>query len=195
MAMKLLRVTVAVAAAAVLLSACEASTSAPQGSQGAAEEPGLSARPTELEAASLVRDCSSSVWGRLERDWERNAVRAGPLTFMNGGRLSIPSGPIPQKLLVLVAEGREVTVSLPSGLIGSAALFYDPSFQISQTMTVGQGQKSVTFVGCAPGESPHGKRGPTQFAGALLAPELDCIDLVVEADDRSWDVVLPKKCN
>lgn len=193
--MKLLRVLGAVVAAMVLLTACEASTSAPEVSQGDAEESGPSARPSGFEEAFFVRDCSSSVWGRLGRDWERNAVRAGPLTFMNGGRLSIPSGHIPQKLLVLVDEGREVTVSLPSDLIGFVALFYDPSFQISQNMTVEQGQKSISFVGCAPGKSPHGKRGPTQFAGALLAPELDCIDLVVESRDRSWRVALPKKCD
>ncbi len=179
--MKHLRVTLAVIASAILLSACEAGTSAP--------------RPSGLEEASVVRDCSSSVWGRLGRDWERNAVRAGPLTFMNGARLSMPSGPIPQKLLVLVDEGREVTVSLPLDLIGSVALFYDPSVQISQNMTVEQGQESVRFVGCAPGESPHGKRGPTQFAGALLAPEVDCIHLVVESEDRSWRVSLPKTCD
>ena len=193
--MKLLRVMGVVVAAVVLLTACEASTSAPAVSQGAAEESGSPARPPGFEEAPFVRDCSMSVWGRLGRDWDRYAVRAGPLTFMNGARLSIPSGHTTRKLLVLVDEGRGATVSLPSDLVGSVALFYDPFVQISQNPTLEQGQKSVTFVGCAPGESPHGKRGPTQFAGALLAPELDCIHLVVESGDRSWRVTLPMKCN
>ena len=193
--MNLLRVMGAGVAAVVLLTACEASISAPEVSQGAAEGSGLPARPLGFEEAPFVRDCSMSVWGRLGPDWDRYAVRAGPLTFLNGAGLSIPSGHIPRKLLVLVDEGQEATVSLRSDLVGSVALFYDPFVQISQSPTVEQGQKSVTFVGCAPGESPHGKRGPTQFAGALLAPELDCIHLAVESGDRSWDVALPKKCN
>lgn len=193
--MKLLRVLGAVVAAVVLFTACEAGTSGPEASQVAGEGSKSSARPSGFEEAPFVRDCSMSVWGRLGRDWQRFGVTAGPLTFYNGARTSFPSGPTTRKLLVLVDEGREATVSVPSDLVGSVALFYDPFVQISQNPTVEQGQKSVTFVGCGPGESPHGKRGPTQFAGALLAPELDCIDLVVESGDRSWRVTLPKKCN
>ena len=191
MRMKLLRIMGAVVAAVVLLTVC---TSAPEVPQDAAEGSEPSARPPGSEEASFVRGCSSSVWGRLGRGWETNAVRAGPLTFINKRRLST-SGRIPMKLLVLVDEDRKAIASVPSDLVGSVALFYDPFVQISQSPTVEQGQKSVTFVGCAPGQSPHGKRGPTQFAGALLAPELDCIHLVVESGDRSWRVTLPKKCN
>lgn len=144
-------------------------------------------------SSRLVRGCSSSVWGRLGSDWQRFGVTAGPLTFYNGARTSFPSGPTTRKLLILIEGKHEVTVSVPESLVGSVALFYDPAVALAQEMTLEQGEEEVTFIGCGPGESPHGKDGPTQFAGSVLVPTLKCISLRVESEGDAWIVSLPEK--
>lgn len=181
----------------VLVGGCtSAGTSAPTPNAPATLASDASEGP---EAAAFVRDCDSSVYGRLGRGWREDAVVIGPIAFI--GLPSLAAAPErrfeprkgrdrSEKVLAVVRTGPPVTVRVsPFEHVG---LLYDPSK--FNAHSVADGDPAVTFVSCEPGESPYADFGAsgraTQFNGAFVMDGPGCVALDVavgsEAAERTW---------
>jgi hypothetical protein len=84
------------------------------------------------------------------------------------------------KVLAVVTPGHLVTVRVPHTEVRRIALLYEGSaFNESNTYSLSDGAVAVTFHACAPGESPYGAPGGTQFAGGFLVTRPGCYALDV----------------
>jgi hypothetical protein len=131
-------VTVRLAAALVgvgLVAACD------PGSAGRSAGP-PSSRPAGA-AGGFVRTCESSVYGELGDGWRRDSVVAGPLAFVAlRAAAAWPAGELRrraggyrgQKVLVVVAAGETVTVTVPVAERRHLSLLYDPSAWSNQNL-------------------------------------------------------------
>jgi hypothetical protein len=151
------------------------------------------------EVSAFIRDCDSSVYGRLGQGWREDAVVIGPIAFI--GLPSLATSPErrfeprkgqerSEKVLALVRAGPPVTVRVAPA--GQVALLYDPSR--FNAHNVADGDRVVRFVPCEPGESPYEDFGAsgrsTQFNGGFVVAGSRCaaLDVAVggEAAGRAW---------
>ena len=88
------------------------------------------------------------------------------------------------KVLAVVDEGVEVTVSVAPRDLGHAALLYDPAaFRQDGLYALSDGDREVTFQSCAKGENPYGRKGPTQFNGGFVVDGPRCVTLEVASSE------------
>jgi hypothetical protein len=152
------------------------------------------AHKARAELATLVRDCESAVYGELDRGWRRESLVVGPLSFVYGkgyGRRSPDefrgrNGKyFPTKVLVVVENGAEVTITIPRPARPHASLLYDEeSFGTGGRFRVERGHDRVSFEACRKGESPFAIR-ETQFNGAFIVGGPRCVPLHIRTDDEA----------
>jgi hypothetical protein len=129
----------------------------------------------------FVRNCESSVYGDLGAQWLKNAVRAGPLTFIGARRNGLVArrGASSHKLLIVVEPRRAVTVTVAKRARGLASLRYDPAKFHLRNPRIWDGEVAVTFIACAkPNGSAPWERG-TQFNGELVVYGPRCVPLEI----------------
>jgi hypothetical protein len=147
-----------------------------------------------------VRPCASSVYGELGPVTARHDVIAGPLAFIglnnyarlapsqlraNGGKY------FALKVLAVVKQGWQITVSVPGSQRGDAALLYDPDAMPSgPPYAFSAGEPAVTFPNC--GGTQGSWDAGTQFNGGLLVRGPMCVDLdiaaVSDATRLTWKI-------
>jgi len=129
------------------------------------------------------------VYGDLGSGWRKDALAAGPIAFLGLGAPAADLAPVEGKyrglkVLAVVDQGMEVTVSISPPDVGHVALLYDQSaFRDDGLYALSDGDRAVTFQACAEGESPF-KRfgvadGPTQFNGGFIVDGPRCVTLEV----------------
>ncbi len=178
--------------AAVLLSACTSSASAP-GQVSSAPVHRSPSPTTTSPGNAFVRTCASSVSGVVsERSW-RQSVFAGPLAIVwvrpaarapasQFGKTAqgYPTG----KYLVVVKLNHTVTLSVPSSERGRVSLLYDPS-AFTPAGPVSAGEHTVTFAACMR-QSQEWAAG-TQFNGGIIVAGAQCITLQVTDSQHSFE--------
>jgi hypothetical protein len=147
--------------------------------------------PTPLRVVDgppVVRDCASSVSGRLPPDWQQYTVTAGPLTlyYWNGSTLTdanafAPSAPArykPIKILALVRGAAAVTLSVPLDERRKVALVYGRPSEWRTTMRVSDGRAATSFRACP-------ELNETQFNGGFVVAGVQCARFDVHVEGRS----------
>jgi hypothetical protein len=130
------------------------------------------------------------VYGPLGGHWQRAGIISGPIGFVGlktareeprRDFARHPGGWGGAKVVAVVNPGAQVTVSLPSFELRRLALLYDPSaFKASGLYSLSDGEPSVTFRACMPGQpGPFGFSGPTQFNGGFIVAGAQCAVLDV----------------
>jgi streptogramin lyase len=151
--------------------------------------------PTPSNPAPFLLSCSDSVYGQLGNGWQRDSVVVGPIAFAGLRAAAVEphksfahhrGGWGGTKTIVVVSEGKAVTVSIPPSERGRLALLYDSSaFKLSGGWySPSEGEQAVTFRACEPGQSPYrafGAKGATQFAGGFIVAGAQCASLDVTA--------------
>ena len=141
------------------------------------------------EAAPVVRDCSTSVYGELPADWRQHSASAGALSLYWGWGLKPErvsrSRYRPIKVLALVRPGASATLSVPLPERGVAALAYRSSAW-SSAMRVSDGDAATTFTGCP----PDGSGNDTQFNGGFVVAGARCAHFEVRIDGRADSLLL-----
>jgi hypothetical protein len=129
------------------------------------------------------------VSGTLPPGWRDLSVIAGPIVFVwlaDAG--SVPSknlgsserGHRALKVLVLLKQGRQETVSVQRSERSKVTLLYDPStFAGTGRYAFDQGSAAVRFSAC-PGRA-RSWSAATQFNGGFIARKPVCLRLVVHA--------------
>ena len=121
------------------------------------------------------------MYGELARNWERDAVTVGRVSFLylraNGPRAggwSDRSGDvISLKVLVVVRSGPPQTVRISP--IDRAAMQYDPA-HFNRARSLSDGDAAVRFVPCGPEEGfAQAPRTETQFNGGLITTGPVCV--------------------
>jgi hypothetical protein len=142
----------------------------------------------------VVRDCSTSAYGDLGRDWRRQAVLAGPLAFagIREGYRHVPSAPAgrswPLKLLVVVEPGAVATVTIGARSRRFASLFYDTGplpDRVGDTVPISAGSLGVRFEACTRPHQGHAWNRGTQFPGYFLVGGRRCVEVEVRLDART----------
>ncbi|HEY7280510.1 MAG TPA: hypothetical protein VID47_02850 [Actinomycetota bacterium] len=185
------------AALIVLAGSCTGSNAPARVSAGATSEPpGTSPAPTPstpptTAATVALRDCADAVHGSLGSGWRTSSVSAGPIAFVGlaeyrneapGNFRHRPGGWGGAKVLAVVTAGRTVTVTVPDAEAGRLALLYSvTSFHDSGLYRPGDGERSVTFRACPPGQTAAGEGG-TQFNGGFVVAGAQCATLDVTTD-------------
>ena len=139
----------------------------------------------------VVRDCGSSVYGDLGRDWTTSSIVVGPLAFVGARRLS--SSPYSfrsvgagryrgTKLLSVVRTGWVARVVVPPAQRHGVALQYG-RIDLNEPVVPAEGEHEVTFTACPPGRPSLGPPGQrwTQFNGAIVVAGRRCVTLAVYA--------------
>ena len=144
---------------------------------------------------AFVRTCRTSVYGRLARNWEKDAITVGRVSFaylkVNGlraaGWAEPRAGVQSLKVLVIVRSGPAQTVQiLPESAV---ALQYDPS-SFDRSRSLSDGDPAVRFVPCGEGEGfRQAPDDETQFNGGFLAAEPVCATLRAVEDGLVVDEV------
>jgi len=148
----------------------------------------------------VVRGCGTAQGGRLDPDWQRDAVTVGPLSFYafepfpTSGRFFLPVRPghyRPFKVLALVKTGAVVTVVVPETDRQHVSLVYDQKVrpQVPRTgMRVRDGHYSVVFGAC---RGVHQEN--TQFGGGFVVagPRCSRLEIFVVGEHGSRDLRLP----
>lgn len=140
----------------------------------------------------FVRNCESSLYGDLGAQWLKNAVRAGPATFIGAlvfrNGLVARRGASSHKLLIVVEPRREVTVTVAKRVRGLASLLYDPAKFHLRNPRVRDGEVAVTFIACAKanGSAPW-ERG-TQFNGELVVFGPRCVPLEISVSFQAQTI-------
>jgi hypothetical protein len=137
----------------------------------------------------VVEDCSTRSWAEFGGAFTDPAnLVVGPLALVGAGR-STPAAVVTRfggnKFPLLVRQGHMVTVQVPEGARGFAALAYGPLPQ-GQEIRFPAGHDTVTFVACGIHE-PSGSNadGPVTFwSGAVLVGKPSCVPLDVYVDDE-----------
>jgi len=148
---------------------------------------------------TFVRTCADGLGGKLTARTWRHRLVGGPLAVIwlrPGGALSPGSighhlrGFDPAYYLVVVRQGRKVTLSVPMSTQGHVAFLYD-SPTASPDTPIQVGNTSVTLQAC-PGTSRSWKDG-TQFVGQLLVGRAQCVVLNVRdaSSRRVWRLTAP----
>jgi hypothetical protein len=141
------------------------------------------------EAAPVVRDCSTSVYGDLPADWRQHSVSAGPLSLY-----PIPERPPerisagryrPVKLIAMIQQGASATLTVPLSERSVVALAYRPPAWTS-AMRVSDGDAATTLSGCAPDETGN----DTQFNGGFVVAGARCAHFEVRIDGRADSLLL-----
>ena len=152
---------------------------------------GCTASPTPSPATpppapqGYVRPCASSVWGELGPVTARTDALAGPIAFigLNGDSPLTPSHDGKYnaiKVLAVVKQGWQVTVSVPAPERGNAALLYNPNaFSPGPPYPFSAGEPVVTFPNC--GGTHNSWSAGTQFNGGLLVRRPMCMHLDITA--------------
>ena len=154
---------------------------------------------TQQAVTTFAQTCADGIGGDLTtRAWRQSLV-GGPLAVVwlrPGGELSPGSighhlrGFDPVYYLVVVRQGRQVTLSVPMPTQGHVAFLYD-SPTASPDAPIQVGNTSVTLQAC-PGTSTRWRDG-TQFLGQLLVGRAKCV--VLDARDSSsrrvWRLTAP----
>lgn len=173
--------------------------------RGAVGPPPPSPAPSPKHAAippsatPFVRTCADGVGGTLSTRTWRHSLVGGPLAVIwlrPGGALSPGSighhlrGFDPAYYLVVVRQGRAVTLSVPISRQGHVAFLYD-SPTASPDTPIQVGNTSVTLQAC-PGTSRSWSDG-TQFVGQLLVGRARCVVLDVRdvSTQRVWRFTAP----
>jgi hypothetical protein len=157
---------------------------------------GFTSRPKGVESAgkdtdAFVRDCESAVYGELDKEWRRESLVVGPLSFVYGKSYNRRT-PVefrgrnakyfPSKVLVVVENGAVATVTIPASARRYASLLYDEeSFGMGGRVGVDAGDHRVTFEACRKGESPFAVP-ETQFNGAFIVAGPRCVPLRIRID-------------
>jgi hypothetical protein len=140
----------------------------------------------------VVEDCSTRSWAEFGGAFTNPAnLVVGPLALVGAGRPT-PAAVVTRfggnKFPLLVRQGHIVTVQVPEGARGFAALGYGPLPQGSLEETrFHDGHDTVTFLACGPDE-PSGSNadGPVTFwSGFVLVRKPSCVPLDVYVDDES----------
>lgn len=142
-----------------------------------------------------VRTCDTSQGGSVPRSTSSifSAGRLKLFTFINPRTLGedrfSPKQPgaglyRPIKVLVIIAPGADVTLSVPKSEQRRVALWYPPMFRPGWRK-IADADSAVTFRAC-PGESTS-----TQFGGGMLIARRSCVTLLVNTDGRSTPVRVP----
>jgi hypothetical protein len=157
---------------------------------------GFTSRPKGVESAgkdtdAFVRDCESAVYGELDKEWRRESLVVGPLSFVYGKSYNRRTPDefrgrnakyFPSKVLVVVENGAVATVTIPASARRYASLLYDEeSFGMGGRVRVDAGDHRVTFEACRKGESPFAVR-ETQFNGAFIVAGPRCVPLRIRID-------------
>jgi hypothetical protein len=136
----------------------------------------------------VVEDCSTRSWAEFGGAFTNPAnLVVGPLALVGAGRPT-PAAVVTrhggQKFPLLVRQGHIVTVQVPEGARGFAALGYGPLPQ--GQIRFHDGHDTVTFLACGPDE-PSGSNadGPVTFwSGFVLVRKPSCVPLDVYVDDE-----------
>jgi hypothetical protein len=180
------------------MSACSRSTHSQAG-------PSSSVVPT-VTATTLprlpIRDCSTAAFG----SGPLRINRAGPVGFVDeGARWQLPierrgTRIRPTKILVVVANGSTVTVTVPVAEADALRLFYrqptPPS--VDGFYDMAKGDQATTFQACPRTTSVTSNAGVTQFPGYFLVDQPGCyrIDIIEHGADRRLhaDLSLGRPC-
>lgn len=169
---------------AVMTAAATGCTASP------APRPAASSRPAPFPALQgYVRPCAPAVHGELGPVTARRDAIAGPIAFIglnsysrlgpsqlhaHGGKYNAV------KVLAVVRQGWQVTVSVPGPERGNVALLYDPdAFPAGPPYPFSAGEPLVTFPNCSGTQSSWA--AGTQFNGGLLVRKPMCVDLDISA--------------
>jgi hypothetical protein len=138
------------------------------------------------QSGTFVRDCRSAVYGDVGKNWRRNAIGVGPISFVGAKARWSRSSLAPvrgttdhydaQKVLVIVDSGATVTVTVPAAERRSFALLYDPSQFNKNFYRVSDGESRVTFHACHWQQSGGFMPG---FNGGFVVAGPRCVSLNV----------------
>jgi hypothetical protein len=153
-------------------------------------ETALAARVGAGEAP-VLRECTSSVYGDLGRDWLPPSVVAGPLAFVRARAYASSTYSFRgvgvgryrgSKLLVVVRTGWVARVVVPSAQRRKVALQYAPE-DFNKAVVPAESEHDVTFTACPPHRPFVGPASArwTQFNGAIVVAERRCVTLTVYA--------------
>jgi len=155
--------------------------------------------PTLPTATSFVKTCADGLEGSLTPQTWRHSLFAGPLAVIwlrPGGMLSPGSighhfrGYEPASYLLVVRQGHEVKLSVPSSQQAHVAFLYNPP-DVPPGAPLQIGDTSVTLRAC-PGVSANLNDG-TQFLGQVLVGRGRCVVLNVRdvSSNRLWRLTAP----
>ena len=150
-------------------------------------------RPARVPAShphGVVEDCSTRSWAEFPGAFTNPAnLVVGPLALVGARSPDATATAVVarsggQKFQLLVRQGHIVTVQVPEGARGFAALGYGPLPQ-GQTR-FHDAHDTVTFVACGPDErSGSNADGPVTFwSGFVLVRKPSCVPLDVYVDDE-----------
>lgn len=122
--------------------------------------------------------------GDLGPDWRRYAVVVGPVSFVglkfaaNRAPAKLPDAAVAvYKTLVVVALGRNATVTISAAAGEHASLLYDShNFRSDNRYELSDGVPQVSFSGC-PGRE-------AQFSGSFLVKTPRCVPVQVKEPGR-----------
>jgi hypothetical protein len=148
-----------------------------------------SALRAEAPEETVTRDCGTSVYGDLGRDWLPSSIVVGPLAFVGARRYSSSTSSFAgvgggryrgSKLLALVRTGWVARVVVPAAERRLVALQYTPA-DFNKAVVPAQGKHDVTFTACPPGRPLLGPATArwTQFNGAVVVAGRRCVTLAV----------------
>lgn len=181
-----------------VLASCGGSDPDPQADAGTSATTATSVRdvprPARVPAShphGVVEDCSTRAWAEFGGAFTNPAnLVVGPLALVGAGRPT-PTAVVTRfggnKFPLLVRQGHIVTVQVPKGARGFAALGYGPlPHGALEELRVHDGHDTVTFLACGPHE-PAGSNadGPVTFwPGFVLVRKPSCVPLDVYVDDE-----------
>ena len=167
-----MRGIIALTSAALLATCTSASGPRPEGPTGA------------KDVAPFVRNCASAVFGEPNI---RNAVSIGPLMLVGIPQAArLPSRAFKPhegrysaiKVLAVVLESSDVTVTIPAAQRDWVSLLHDPGARATKNgFLLSAGDPRVTFKSC-PGGEP-------QYNGGFIATRPGCVRLEVESRTSS----------
>lgn len=184
----------------VVSTGCTASGSPSNSTAPITSSAGSSVAP---EPTVFRRDCDSAVSGTLPPGWRDLSVIVGPIAFVwlaDAGSVlskalgSADRGYRPLKVLVVVKQGRQGTVSVQRLERSKASLLYDPStFPGTGRYSFDQGSPAVRFSACS--GRVKSWSAATQFNGGFIVRGPLCLHLIVQdvsGSTRSFEVSIAR---
>ncbi|MEA2520660.1 MAG: hypothetical protein QOI81_306, partial [Actinomycetota bacterium] len=141
--------------------------------------------PPSPTPSTVQMGCDNAVGGNLPPGWKDVSVISGRIAFVWLPHVEMfPSGPGTErhargsKVLILVKDGSQVTVSIAEADRDMASLNYPPVSPQNRdgSYRLDQGTDSVTFTACTGSTQSWGMA--TQFIGGVLATGPMCLHLV-----------------